>query len=182
MPSYKEIFAKYGYALFEPESLEVAIIDALKERNLRYLYGIPIMLEKSSINLDMLVSLAKKDNVLQDLKEIFFITSKIISDRKLASNLKALSKGITKTAFHMDEFRNAYEDYAAAKKYAGFAPAENFQLSFLFAKKQIEILYKIRIGEQLTKTEKEYFSRVIKKKLVAIRELHPLAKEILVRE
>jgi len=182
MTDYKDIFAKHGYALFEPESIESAIIDALKERKLRYLYGIPILLESSKVDYDLLLKLSKKAGVLKDLMEILWISSGIIRDKRLAGKLRALAKGLRRTSFNVEEFKRAYDDYRLGKKFEGFQPSLNYQLSFLFAKGQIDVLYKVKTGERLTKTEKEYFSRIIKKKLIAIRELYPLAKEILTKE
>jgi len=181
MPSFKEIFAKHGYELFEPESLEAAIIDSLIEKNLRYLYGIPILLEKSKIDYTLLGKLADKENVRKELKEIFFISSKIIEDKRLGGKLKKLSSPIKKTTLDISEFEKAYSDNRLIKEHEGFASDLNYQLSFIFAKKQITILYKTKTGQRLTKTEKEYFSRVIKKKLIAIRELSSFVKEILVK-
>lgn len=45
----------------------------------------------------------------------------------------------------------------------------NVALSTLFTPRQIEIIKKKHRGEELTKTEKEVYSRSIKKKILAIR-------------
>lgn len=44
----------------------------------------------------------------------------------------------------------------------------NLHLSTLFSPKQKELVYKKYKGEPLTKTEQEYYSRVVKKKIMAI--------------
>ncbi|GAB7028029.1 hypothetical protein [Geotalea toluenoxydans] len=56
-----------------------------------------------------------------------------------------------------------------------------YSLSQLFSPKQIDILNKKSKGLPLSKTEQEYYSRSIKKKVVALAnsELHTLAKKIL---
>ncbi len=56
----------------------------------------------------------------------------------------------------------------------------NLHLSALFAPRQKEIVLKKYYGEPLTKTEQEYFSRIIKKKLEALsnNELIKLAKKL----
>jgi len=41
-------------------------------------------------------------------------------------------------------------------------------LDLLFSKKQKELVFKKLEGQHLTKTEREYYSRVVKKKLAAI--------------
>lgn len=52
----------------------------------------------------------------------------------------------------------------------------NYYLSTLFTPKQREIIQKIMNGETLTKTEYEYYIRIIKKRLEAISELKDLAE------
>jgi len=56
-----------------------------------------------------------------------------------------------------------------------------YSLSQLFSSKQKELFLKKLKGEKLTKTEKEYFSRVVKKKVVALAnpELHRLSQKLL---
>ena len=48
-------------------------------------------------------------------------------------------------------------------------------LSYLFKKKQLEIILKILNEDHMTKTEAEYYSRVIKKKLEAITSVNEIA-------
>ncbi|MCJ7681570.1 MAG: hypothetical protein MUP70_12650 [Candidatus Aminicenantes bacterium] len=56
-----------------------------------------------------------------------------------------------------------------------------YALSQIFPKKQRELIFKKLRGERMTKTEKEYFSRSVKKKLIALAnsDLHNLAMKIL---
>jgi hypothetical protein len=56
-----------------------------------------------------------------------------------------------------------------------------FALSLLFSPKQKELLYKRLHGQPMTKTEREYFSRVVRKKLRALADpdLHRLAQKAL---
>ena len=56
-----------------------------------------------------------------------------------------------------------------------------FYLSQFFAPKQRDLVEKKLRGEPLTKTEREYFSRVVKKKLLALADpdLHRLAQKAL---
>ncbi|HXS99233.1 MAG TPA: hypothetical protein VN915_01000 [Elusimicrobiota bacterium] len=56
-----------------------------------------------------------------------------------------------------------------------------YNLSLFFAPKQRDLLQKKLRGDPLTKTEREYFSRVVKKKLVALADpdLHRLAQKAL---
>lgn len=56
-----------------------------------------------------------------------------------------------------------------------------YALSQVFSPKQKELFYKKLRREKLTKTEKEYFSRVVKKKVLALAnsELHRLSQKLL---
>lgn len=56
-----------------------------------------------------------------------------------------------------------------------------YSLSQVFSPKQKELLFKKLRREKLTKTEKEYFSRAVKKKVLALAntELHRLAKKLI---
>ena len=56
-----------------------------------------------------------------------------------------------------------------------------YNLSLFFAPKQLDLLQKKLRGEPLTKTEREYFSRVVKKKLLALADpdLHRMAQKAL---
>ncbi len=57
----------------------------------------------------------------------------------------------------------------------------DFALSQLFSKKQQDLLLKKLRGEKMTKTEREYFSRVVKKKILAVAnpDLHRLAGNLI---
>lgn len=54
-------------------------------------------------------------------------------------------------------------------------------LAQIFSPKQRELFYKKLAGEQLSKTEREYFSRVVKKKVLVLAnsQLHHLAQKLL---
>jgi len=57
----------------------------------------------------------------------------------------------------------------------------HYALSQIFSRRQKELIMKKKKGEKLTKTEREYFSRTVKKKLVALanQELHRMAQKLL---
>ena len=56
-------------------------------------------------------------------------------------------------------------------------------LSQIFSRKQRELLFKRLHGEKMTKTEQEYYSRSVKKKLIALAnpDLHKLASKLINR-
>lgn len=58
---------------------------------------------------------------------------------------------------------------------------EQYAMSHVFSKKQKELFMKKLKGEQMTKTEREYFSRSVKKKMVALAnsDLHKLATKLI---
>lgn len=58
---------------------------------------------------------------------------------------------------------------------------QEYYLSLLFSPRQKELFYKKMHGEKMGKTEREYFSRVVKKKLQALGDpdLHRLAQKVL---
>lgn len=81
-------------------------------------------------------------------------------------------------------FRNyAFEEKTKLKELLELKDEYNleFALSQVFSPKQKDLFYKKLKNEKLTKTEKEYFSRTVKKKLLALanNELHSLAQKLL---
>ncbi|MDD5688167.1 MAG: hypothetical protein PHE88_10095 [Elusimicrobia bacterium] len=83
-----------------------------------------------------------------------------------------------------DTFRNyALEEKTKLKELLELKDEYNleFALSQVFSPKQKDLFYKKLKNEKLTKTEKEYFSRTVKKKLLALanNELHSLAQKLL---
>ena len=75
--------------------------------------------------------------------------------------------------------KKAETDKRRQEKHAEFSL--EFALSQVFSPKQKELFNKKLEGLPLTKTEKEYYSRTVKKKVVALAndELHSLAKKLL---
>lgn len=92
----------------------------------------------------------------------------------------------------MTAFRNYYID-----RQSGIAPEKGrrdlsellsakqasdleYALSQIFSAKQKQLVLKKFQGEKLSKTEKEYFSRTVRKKLLALanRDLHQLATKV----
>jgi hypothetical protein len=69
-------------------------------------------------------------------------------------------------------YASGLEDSQSAKDKEKLRQEQSFQLhmhlSTLFSEKQKELVLKKLQGEPLTKTEQEYYSRVVKKKLEAL--------------
>ncbi len=79
-----------------------------------------------------------------------------------------------------EDFKKSFRRYFSAP--AGDRPLQR-SLSSVFTPRQAELFFKRLRGERMTKTEREYFSRVVKKKTLALAdgELHSLARRVLDR-
>ncbi len=77
-----------------------------------------------------------------------------------------------------EDFKKSFRRYFSAG--AGDRPLQR-SLSRIFTPRQAELFFKRLRGERMTKTEREYFSRVVKKKTLALadEELHSLARRVL---
>ena len=87
--------------------------------------------------------------------------------------------GPDKVLFELYFEKKAETDKRRQEKHAEFSL--EYALSQVFSPKQKELFGKKLEGLPLTKTEKEYYSRTVKKKVVALAndELHSLAKKLL---
>lgn len=95
-----------------------------------------------------------------------------------------------------DFFEESYQEFRTQKKLSELEQKEllqekiikskelnlRFALSRLFKPKQREIISNILENKPLTKTEYEYYVRIIKKKLEAIRQLNELSEAVLQRK
>ena len=83
-----------------------------------------------------------------------------------------------------NSFRNYFSMVTAEARSLGDRHTElslEFAFSQIFSLRQRELFNKRLKGEMMTKTEKEYFSRVVRKKAAALanRELHQLAQKVI---
>jgi len=90
--------------------------------------------------------------------------------------------------FHHERVRKAFQQYfeSESKEVKNFSAKQEdlsleFALSEVFPPKQKELFLKKLKGDMLTKTEREYFSRTVKKRTTALAnsELHHLAQKVL---
>jgi len=90
-----------------------------------------------------------------------------MSSQRLKSVFNSYFK---KAAQNLNDFLSAKEDFGI-----------EYALSQVFPPKQKELFLKKLKGEALTKTEKEYFSRAVKKKVQALAnaDLHRLSRKLL---
>ncbi len=136
---------------------------------------------------------------LYDLYHLSFSWTKPLKDM-LSDNEKAYLKHLRKElasgnsftlnglVFHSSRLKNAFELYfekdaeiSRQQKEKHEELSLEYALSQVFSPKQKELFKKRLEGLPLTKTEKEYYSRAVKKKVVALAnpELHRLAQRLL---
>ena len=100
-------------------------------------------------------------------------------NQRLYVDKRLMSSERVKATFH-NYFRQAQislNDFLSVKEELGL----EYALSQLFSPKQKELFLKKLRNEKLTKTEREYFSRVVKKRVLALAnpELHRLSQKLL---
>ena len=103
----------------------------------------------------------------------------IVHNETLSWNNNNISPLRLKKSFELYFNQNLTNNKKQTERHEEFSLA--FSLSQIFSPKQIDIINKKKKGLSLSKTEQEYYSRTIKKKVVALAnsELHILAKRIL---
>jgi len=101
------------------------------------------------------------------------------SNQDLAVRNSSMSSQRVKAAFdnYFRQTQAHLDDLLSVKEVMGV----EYSLSQVFSPKQKELFLKRLRNEKLTKTEKEYFSRVVKKRVLALAnpELHRLAQKLL---
>lgn len=120
-------------------------------------------------------SLGEGSKLLEELRD------SMEHGRALPLGQKTLDPGRVKKTF-LRYFVQAHEaDTAESKAQLREDFRREYYLSLFFAPKQRDLLQKKLRGEPLTKTDREYFSRVVKKKLLALADpdLHRMAQKAL---
>jgi len=111
--------------------------------------------------------------------ELDLFLKKLKNDEDFKVNNVTMSAQRLKGAFnnYFSHFQSALGDLLAQKQEFGL----EYALSQVFSPKQKELFLKKLKGEKLTKTEKEYFSRTVKKKVQALAntELHQFCNKLL---
>lgn len=161
------------------------------DQTLKYL---PKKQDKKNFHILLLLSLA----LYQHFHLSFFWTNnlkKVFSTQELAA-LKQFNNSLScndfvslgNKRFHSDRLKNTFNSYFEkdAKKTSRMKEKHEelsleYALSQLFSPKQKELFKKKLSGELLTKTEREYYSRTVKKKVSALAnpELHRFAQKLM---
>ncbi len=93
------------------------------------------------------------------------VNEKMVLDENLFVSVERLRNTLRRYTTDFEKFESAREK---EKKRQHRSFKLNFHLSTIFPPKQKELVLKKLKGEPLTKTEKEYYSRIVKKKLEAL--------------
>lgn len=109
--------------------------------------------------------------------ERFFEKLNKDEDLKVASRLMSGKRLKSVFSNYFSQSQAKLNNLLSAKDELGL----EYSLSQVFSPKQKELFLKKLKGEKLTKTEKEYFSRAVKKKVLALAnpELHRLSQKVL---
>ena len=175
--------AEVGYRMLgQQNEIEELILSLLKTKDTRYLKAIPFLIYAYNPNGEIIL---KKTGNKDLFAEIMGITRKIFQGGGIRKELPPINK---KTKLNYEEFRQEFELQRRRQEQPSlllekekFHAERNLQLwlSYIFTKKEREIIEKIINEKQLTKTEYEYYSRKAKKKLNAIMNLQELSRAVL---
>ena len=148
--------------------LETLLLKYPKNSKKRHDLEILLLLSAEMLNLENLQLPSGLENIANSLKTKY--------GNLISSEAVDLGKGFP---LSIERLRNTLKRYASnletqksAKEKAADRQKKSFQLnlhlSTLFSPKQKELVLKKYHGESLTKTEQEYYSRVVKKKIEAL--------------
>jgi hypothetical protein len=165
--------------LFDHEKVSVVLDDPSGKSTLESLMAMSLALYK---NMGMRFSwTGPMYDMLEPEKKKEYKTclAALEKDDELHVEGRAMSAERLRSLFN-DYFRKEAEglrDLLSAKEDLGL----EYAMSQVFSPKQKELFLKKLRGEVLTKTEKEYFSRVVKKKVTALAnsDLHRLSRKLL---
>ncbi|MFA4987571.1 MAG: hypothetical protein WC712_13395 [Candidatus Brocadiia bacterium] len=117
----------------------------------------------------------------QDAKDLVDLRNQVVHNMPLEMGKGKLDMERVKKTFLRYYVRGHENESAESKAKLREEFRQEYFLSLFFAPKQKDLLKKKLRDEELTKTEREYFSRVVKKKLMALADpdLHRLALKVL---
>ncbi|MDA8130848.1 MAG: hypothetical protein M0011_05010 [Elusimicrobia bacterium] len=177
---------------------------AIESRDPRYWAAFPAMLANAAaeggLDLDA-VSRALPEGERKFLKMLIFVSLGLYEAlglkfqwaRKLSSGFPSRMVTAFRDKLGRDELvdlgalriapRSFRDSFRLCFRGAADGRALEDSLSRIFTRRQAQLFFKRLRGERMTKTEREYFSRVVKKKTLALAddELHSLARRVLER-
>jgi hypothetical protein len=186
-----------------------ALADVVKSKNVRFFEGFPVMLanaaQDKNFNYQKVEALLRNRKDKDLLKDLFLLSLALLKDtayhlpwpltdrekRKMGAFRGSLRLGtyarVGNYELNSERLKQVFSNYYVHKtrelKELGNKYEEmslEFAMSQMFSPKQKDLFLKKLKGEMLTKTEREYFSRTVKKKTAALAnsELHHLAQKV----
>ncbi len=183
----KDIRMWEGFPVLLANIAEKGLLDfSLLEYNLRKSSDKTTLRLLTSISLALYKELAIKFAWSKQLYRPLSLNTKklikLVEMFKKGEEVKVADKHLS-TERLMKSFRNYYKQEETAKLTELIASKEEFDLEYaisqIFSPKQKELFLKKLRGGKMTKTEREYYSRSVKKKVLALAnsELHRLAQK-----
>jgi hypothetical protein len=164
---------------FEYAKVEACLVNAGEKERLKDLFLLSLALyDLNKLNLKWVKSLAAQLTSTEK-KKVQSYREALVNNRPLKVN---------GTELEPERLKNVFKNYFTLETTEtldlGHRHEElslEFAFSQLFSPKQKELFMKKFKGEPLSKTEREYFSRVVRKKISALAnsELHQLAQRVL---
>ncbi len=189
-----------GFSMFDTDKqgeASVLLADVVKSRDMRLWHGFPVMLANANEEHKFVFEKFKGEMVkksdLENAKRLVSLSAEVYDGEGYKNTwlkgLREFYSGAKKNNdLDLDKAGELFKLYflPAARKVNELLPVKNdnsleYSLSELFSPKQKELVLKKFKNEKFTKTEKEYYSRVVKKKLLAVsnQDLYNLARSLL---
>ena len=164
---------------FAPEAVYELLPDAKKQSDLRRLYLLCLSLY-SLYHLSFDWSRKLKTQLSDEEKsQVKTWRNSLARNQVIAWDDREFAPERLKKSFELYVEQNMDKGRRRKEKYEGFSLS--YALSQIFSPKQVDLFKRKLEGLPLTKTEQEYYSRSVKKKVVALAnsELHSLARKLL---
>lgn len=164
--------------LFDYEVAQMHLKNLYERKYLQYLTMMSLALyEYLKLKFSYLDKLCKSSYFNKNLFYKFIECLKEKQDLKLNSRQLSSVRVINTFKNYFKQAEINFKDYVEMKDEFDL----EFALSQVFSKKQKELFMKKLKGEKMTKTEREYFSRSVKKKVLALAnsDLHKLATKLI---
>lgn len=164
---------------FEYAKVEVYLVNAGEKERLKDLFLLSLALyDLNKLNLKWVKSLAAQLTSTEK-KKVQSYRDALVNNRPLKVNGTELEPERLKNVFKNYFTLETTETLDLSHRHEELSL--EFAFSQLFSPKQKELFMKKLKGEPLSKTEREYFSRVVRKKISALAnsELHQLAQRVL---
>jgi len=166
-------------SLFDKDKVENNLDNEEQKKVFQELLVMSLALYKT-LNLNFSWSkklLSKMTNV--EKNKINFIRNNLVSrkDFDLGGTKMSCERLLSTMNNYLSETQQKYNDLVSRKSQLGL----EYSLSQLLSPKQKELFFKKLRREKLTKTEKEYYSRVVKKKVIALanQDVNQLSQKLL---